>query len=190
MRHSIFLAPVVLLALSPLSASAELSASSDAGFVSHNEVLVRASPEQAWNALLSPANWWNSDHTYSGNAANLTLTPRAGGCFCETVPGASGAPAGEIEHMRVIYVAPSSTLRLSGGLGPLQSEPVSGVLTITLEPQGEMTRISWDYVVGGYMRTPMGQLAPTVDQVVGEQLLRLATSLGTVMDPAARRPGS
>ena len=33
------------------------------------------------------------------------------------------------------------TLRLSGGLGPLQSEAVTGVLTVTLAPEGEMTRI-------------------------------------------------
>ena len=90
--------------------------------------------------------------------------------------------------MRVIYVAPGSTLRMTGGLGPLQSEAVTGVLTMTLEPEGEMTRISWDYVVGGYMRMPMAELAPLVDQVVGEQLLRLAARLGTVMDPASRRP--
>jgi hypothetical protein len=89
--------------------------------------------------------------------------------------------------MRVIYVLPGSTLRMSGGLGPLQPEAVTGVLTVTLKPEGEMTRITWDYVVGGYMRTPLAQVAPLVDQVVGEQLLRLATRLGTVMDPAPRR---
>jgi len=60
-------------------------------------------------------------------------------------------------------------------------------VTMTLKPEGEMTRITWDYVVGGYMRTPAAQMAPIVDQVVGEQLLRLAAKLGTVMDPASRR---
>jgi hypothetical protein len=168
-------------------AGAEVKASSEAGFVSHNEVLVRANPAAAWAAMLQVGGWWNSEHTYSGDAANLTIDAKAGGCFCEVVPGSNGAPDGQIEHMRVIYLAPGSTLRLSGGLGPLQSEPVSGVLTMTLAPEGEMTRISWDYVVGGYMRMPMGQIAPLVDQVVGEQLLRLATKLGTTMDPAPRR---
>jgi hypothetical protein len=114
----------------------------------------------------------------------------AGGCFCERVPGKDGAPDGQIEHMRVIYVAPGSTLRMSGGLGPLQSEPVTGVLTMSLTPEGEMTKISWDYVVGGYMRMSMTELAPLVDQVVGEQLLRLAARLGTQVDPAPRRAGS
>ena len=171
MRHSIVFA-LALLTATPTAA--EVAASSESGFVSHNEALVDASPAQAWNG----------EHTYSGDAANLTLSARAGQCFCETVP----ATGGEIEHMRVIYVAPGSTLRMTGGLGPLQSEPVTGVLTMTLEPDGEMTRISWDYVVGGYMRTPIAEIAPLVDQVVGEQLLRLATRLGPVVDPVSRRP--
>ena len=181
MRHSIVFA-LALQTATPTAA--EVAASSESGFVSHNEALVRASPTEAWAALVQPGQWWNGEHTYSGDAANLTLSARAGQCFCETVP----ATGGEIEHMRVIYVAPGSTLRMTGGLGPLQSEPVTGVLTMTLEPDGEMTRISWDYVVGGYMRTPIAEIAPLVDQVVGEQLLRLATRLGPVVDPVSRRP--
>ena len=188
MRHQLIFLFGAVLATAPLPVAAEVAASSDRGFVSHNEVLVAATPARAWEAMIQPAQWWNGDHSYSGDAANMTIAARAGGCFCEMLPGKGNLPAGQVEHMRVINVAPGSMLRLSGGLGPLQSEPVSGVLTMTLSPEGEMTRISWDYVVGGYMRMPMAELAPAVDQVVGEQLLRLATHLGTVMDPAARRP--
>ena len=90
--------------------------------------------------------------------------------------------------MRVLYLAPGSTLRMTGGLGPLQSEAVTAVLTMTVKPEGEMTRISWDYVVGGYSRMPLTELAPLVDQVVGEQLLRLAAHLGQWVDPVGRRP--
>ena len=183
MRHVISCTLAAALVALAVPAQAEVAASSDAGFASHNEVLVAAEPEAAWEALVRPGSWWNSEHTYSGDADNMRIEPTAGGCFCEVVP----ASRGEIEHMRVIYVVPGSTLRMSGGLGPLQSEAVTGVLTVTLRPEGEMTRISFDYVVGGYMRSPMAQIAPIVDQVVGEQLLRLATRLGIVMDPAPRR---
>ncbi len=189
MRHPLFLSLAPAVAFAPLPAAAEVAASSDGGFVSHNEVLVDVPAAQAWNALLRPAGWWDGEHTYSGDAANLTIVPRAGGCFCEVIPATGGAE-GQIEHMRVIYVAPGSTLRLTGGLGPLQSEAVTGVLTVTLAPDGRMTRISWDYVVGGYMRLQTAEIAPLVDQVVGEQLLRLATSLGAKVDPAPRRAGS
>jgi len=185
-RHILNTAATVL-ALAPFPAAAEVAASSDSGFASHNEVLVDATPAQAWAAMIQPGQWWNGDHSYSGNAANMTLAPHAGGCFCEAIPGSGGGPSGQIEHMRVLYVVPGSTLRLSGGLGPLQSEAVTGVLTMTIAADGDKAKISWDYVVGGYMRTPMAQMAPLVDQVVREQLLRLATRLGNSWDAPARR---
>jgi len=175
------------LALAPLPAAAEVTASDDRGFASRNETLVDASPADTWTMMLRPADWWNPEHTYSGDAVNMTIEPRAGGCFCETVPGSGGAASGQIEHMRVIYLAPGSTLRLSGALGPLQSEAVTGVLTVTLKAEGTQTRIVWDYAVGGYMRTPMAEMAPVVDQVIGEQLLRLAARLGKSWDGAPRR---
>src|SRR5690242_9471802 len=117
-------------------AGAEVAALSESGFVSHNEAVVAAAPAEVWGALLMPARWWNGEHTYSGNSANLSLAANAGGCFCEVIPAADGGPAGHIEHMRVVYLAPNATLRLNGGLGPLQSEAVTGVLTMALEPSG------------------------------------------------------
>ena len=187
MRHRFFISLTAVLAFAPFPAAAEVAASSDSGFASHNEVLVDATPAEAWAAMTQPSQWWNGEHSYSGDAANMTLDGRAGGCFCEAVPGANGGPAGQIEHMRVIYVAPGSTLRLSGGLGPLQAEAVTGVLTMTVAADGEKSKISWDYVVGGYMRMPMAVLAPLVDGVVREQLLRLAARLGTTWDGVTRR---
>jgi hypothetical protein len=159
-------------------AAAEVAAAGETGFVSHNEAEVAASPEAAWAMLARPGEWWNGEHSYSGAAANMTLDAVAGGCFCETIPAADGAPAGQVEHMRVLYVDPRvRTLRLAGALGPLQSEAVNGVLTMVVEPSGSGARITWDYVVGGYMRTPFEQVAPLVDRVVGEQLDRLAATL-------------
>lgn len=174
MRASISGVLAASLAATAAPATAELAASDERGFTSHHETRVDAPPAQVWQAMLRPAGWWNGEHTYSGSAANLTIAPRAGGCFCEAIP----ASQGEIEHMRVIYLAPGSTLRMTGGLGPLQGEAVTGVLTMTLEPAGDGTKIVWDYVVGGYMRTPMGELAPVVDRVIGEQFGRLAASVG------------
>ena len=183
-QGSILLAAALIVA--PVPAAAEVAASSDSGFASHNEVLVDAAPAEAWAAMTQPSQWWNGAHSYSGDAANMTLDARAGGCFCEAMPGANGGPAGQTEHMRVIYVVPGSTLRLAGGLGPLQAEAVTGVLTMTIAADGEKSKISWDYVVGGYMRMPMTELAPLVDQVVREQLLRLAARLGTTWDGVTR----
>ncbi len=162
----------------------------DAGgfFVSGSVTVTRVSPEQAWVALLFPSRWWSSAHTWSGDAANLWLADTAGGCFCETIPGpANGVEIGSAEHMRMIQAVPGQLLRMQGALGPLQSEAVTGVLTIEIEdvtvaglPSHDVETgalIRWSYVVGGYSRVPLDQIAPAVDAVVAEQMQRLATHL-------------
>lgn len=184
------LAALAFAASSPVSAS--VTSSSETGFVIRLVTEVTASPDETWNTLISPADWWNGQHSYSGDAANLTIDPRASGCFCETLPLADEAPegrrAGSIEHMRIIYAEPGRVLRMAGGLGPLQSEAVHGTMTITLKAQETGSRILWEYVVGGYMRYKVAQIAPAVDQVLAEQLGRLAERLGPVVkhvDPGA-----
>ena len=173
---------------SSVPARAEVVASSEVGFVSRNAAEVSATPAQAWQALIAPNQWWSGEHTYSGEAKNLYLDAQAGGCFCEKLPAPNEAPAGQrpgsVQHMTVIYAAPGAALRMSGGLGPLQSEAATGTLTITLKPSEGGTRILWEYAVGGYMRYKVAELAPVVDRVLGEQLSRLAAKLG----PAAAGP--
>jgi hypothetical protein len=159
-------------------AAAEVAAVSDHGFVSRHTADVNVAPEKAWAAMLLPAQWWSKDHTYSGDAASLSLQALVGGCFCERLPGKAGAPDGQVEHMRVIHAAPHAVLRMQGGLGPLQSEAVTGVLTVSFKRQGEGTRITWEYVVGGYLRQPMKEMAPLVDAVLKEQFERLSNRLG------------
>jgi len=167
------------------SAHAEVVQASDAGFVVSNErSLPGISPSAAWAMLVLPGQWWDSAHSWSGDAANMTLDPRAGGCFCEAIPPADeGGEAGSVEHMRVIHVRPGAMLRMDGTLGPLQSEALTGVLTIELAVQqpevggSAGTAIRWTYIVGGYTRYLLTQIAPAVDQVLAEQMSRLAARL-------------
>ncbi len=52
--------------------------------------------------------------------------------------------------MQVVYAAPGKTLRLSGGLGPLQGMGVTGAMTFTLEPAADgRTLLRYQYVVLG-----------------------------------------
>ena len=90
---------------------------------------------------------------------------------------------GSVEHMRVIQAFPERALRLRGGLGPLQSEPVGGVLTIVISEAEEGTRIVWEYVVGGFMRYETSVIAPAVDGVMTQQLNGLADLLGRIDAP-------
>ena len=178
MRPLAYLLAIGAFAALARPAVAEVSMLGDTGFVSRHQVEVPAPPDLAWQTMLQPGLWWSGGHTYSGDARNMSLAAEPGGCFCEAIPAtADGGAAGAIEHMRVIYVAPRAALRMTGGLGPLQSEPVTGVLTMTIEPAGSGSKITWEYAVGGTIRPGMARMAPLVDGVMGEQLGLLAARL-------------
>lgn len=155
------LLPLLMLAAAPASAS--VAAATDTAFVVEQKLAIAAPPARVWDALVHIGGWWEGAHSYSGDAANMTIDPRPGGCWCEKVGN------GGVEHMRVIYVAPGSTLRLAGGLGPLQAVPVNGVLTIEIKPAGTGSEVAVTYGASGYMPGGLGAVAPMVDAVLGAQ---------------------
>jgi uncharacterized protein YndB with AHSA1/START domain len=138
------------------------------GFEVHETAHTTAPPDQVYAALVQPARWWSSDHTFSRSAANLVLDARAGGCWCETLPN-----GGSVEHLRVVYVAPGKTLRLRGALGPFQGLAVDGAMTWSIQSVAGGTDISLSYVAGGYVKDGFDESSKAVDRVLGEQLLRL-----------------
>ncbi|MBO6769274.1 MAG: SRPBCC family protein [Erythrobacter sp.] len=176
------LAAAAALGAAPLSA--KVAETSETGFVTQDMAEVAASPLDTWLALTRPGTWWNDAHTWSGDADNMTLTPQAGGCFCERVPGEDRADGfsldGSVQHMSVVQAYPLRNLRMRGGLGPLQGEPATGVLTITLEEIEGGTRIRWEYVVGGHMRYEIDTISKAVDGVMSEQLAGLRDHLGAL----------
>lgn len=153
-------------------AAAEVKESDVGGFSVSHVRSVKASPDTVWAALIQPARWWSSPHSWSGDAKNLSMEPRVGGCYCERWRG------GEAEHARVVQIVPGKLLRLRGAFGPLQGEALTGTLSVTLAPEGAGTKISVDYVVGGHARFPLAQVAPAVDGVIGEQFSSLAKLVG------------
>lgn len=144
---------------------------SPAGFLSSFHEEVDAAPAAAWIVLTQVAHWWGAQHTYSGDAANLTLEATAGGCWCERWKGNS------VEHMRVLVAMPPSTLRLEGGLGPLQAMAVNAVLTFRLTPHGAGTALDVTYRVRAASDAALDRIADPVDHVLEEQVKRLAASL-------------
>lgn len=149
-------------------AAAEVVSVAGNGFEVRETAHLGVSPDKAYALLLQPARWWDSEHTFSGNAANLALDARAGGCWCETLPD-----GGSVEHLRVVYVSPGKTLRLRGALGPFQGLAVDGVMTWSLKNAAGGTDISLTYAVGGYAGGGFGELSKAADQVLGAQLERL-----------------
>jgi uncharacterized protein YndB with AHSA1/START domain len=144
------------------------------GFEVVETVNVAATPAQTYAALAQVGRWWNGAHTYSGDAANMRLEPRPGGCLCERMKD-----DGVIEHMRVVYAQPNRILRLQGGLGPLQEEGVAGSFSWSIKPVRDGAELTQRYVVGGYVRGGMEKLAPLVDGVLAEQLGRLKRFIET-----------
>lgn len=137
------------------------------GFKIAQSVSIAAAPNRVWAVLTHPEKWWSSDHTWSGDAKNLKLDLKAGGCWCETWKG------GSAQHMVVVYVSPGKELRLHGALGPLQWQGVSGALVFQLAADGAGSTIKLMYTAGGYSDPPLDKIAPAVDAVLGEQMSSL-----------------
>jgi hypothetical protein len=205
MKRIPLIAPAAL-ALCALAASvpahAEIKAQSDAGFNVVHIAEVEATPDDLWKRLISPKDYWSKEHSWSGSSAGFFIDAQAGGCFCELMQDKetggkakpAGKPAGSVEHMRVIFAQPGKVLRMQGALGPLQSEAVLGTLTVAMQPMPAknggkpITKLSFSYVVGGYMRYKVSEIAPAVDKVIGEQfasLIKPFAQSGKIADKAS-----
>lgn len=186
MINTRFVALLVASVLAQAEAHAEVVETTADRFVTRDTASVKSTPLATWLALTSPGKWWNSQHSWSGDAANMTLTPQGGGCFCERIPvgdsGNSSAMEGSARHAEVLQAFPMRVLRMRGGFGPLQGEPAEGVLTVTLKEIPGGTRILWEYNVGGPMRYKIAEIAPAVDNVMSDQLKRLQALLGALDD--------
>lgn len=150
-------------------AFASVMGSDPGGFSVEETVQISAPPGRVWAALTQPSGWWSPDHTFSHDAANLTLVPRAGGCFCEKLPG-----GGSVEHLHVVYADGPALLRMKGALGPMQSMPMEGVMTVTLTPDAAGTELKLSYATAGDPSANLGErLSAVVDSVLGQQAARL-----------------
>lgn len=164
----------LVASLTTLPVSAEITDVAANGFTTVNEVVVEATPEMAWAEAIAVGRWWSSDHTISGDAARMSIEPVPQGCFCESLGDAAG-----VVHLVVTSVMPATSLRLTGGLGPLGLMGVNGNMTWDFEAVEEGTRIRFTYAVGGYMNGGLEQMAGPVDFVLGEALTRLKTYIET-----------
>lgn len=157
---------LVCVALPNAPAGAEVRDRSSSGFTVRTSVTVAAPAQRLYRDLLNVGSWWDKEHTYSGDAANMSLVAQPGGCFCEKVSG------GAVEHGRVINVAANRMLRISAAFGPLQELAVIGTMTWQIAPstQGTGSTLTMTYTAGGYAPGGLDKLADIVDQVLGRQV--------------------
>jgi hypothetical protein len=167
-----FLLPAIAvcgLVLCPTWTRATVTDSAPGGFTLKLTLPILAAPDRVYQSLVrNVGEWWDSEHTLSGDAHNLSIEEKAMGCFCEKLPGAGGA-----RHMEVVNFSPGKKLVMLGGLGPLQSLATTGSLTILLAPDGNGTKVDVTYTVGGYLAGGLNALAAPVDAVLMQQFTRL-----------------
>lgn len=157
-----------LLAIVLVASSAGAVDITSTGFLVRHELAVGAPPAKVYDALLGQVgSWWNEQHTYSGDARNLSIDARPGGCFCERLSN------GGVEHMRVVQLRQNQLLRMAGGLGPLQGAGLAGAMTWSIAANEGGTKLELIYVVGGYMPGGFEKMAPAVEGVLLEQATRL-----------------
>lgn len=169
------MAAVVCLGSTP--AAAEVVSSGANGFRVRQTVQLVVPPRIAYDAFTQIGSWWDGEHTYSGDPANLSLSVTPGGCFCERIPKNGGG----IEHLRVAYVEPGQRLVMTGSLGPLLYEATTGVMDLKVERIAGGSRVVLDYKVAGFADGNGQAMAPLVDAVLGDQMKRFRAF-------AAKRP--
>ena len=139
------------------------------GFTVRYTVTVDANRLEVYEAAVANiGKWWSSDHTVSGDAANLYMVTTMPGCFCESLGNGSG-----LVHMTVSFLNPGVMVRLTGGLGPLGLGGVTGNMTWEFDETEGGTAVTLQYVVGGYMNGGLDVVAPAVDSGLVEAMNRL-----------------
>jgi uncharacterized protein YndB with AHSA1/START domain len=164
---------LLLFAFAPIAGAEVVESSANSLKVKH-VLTVSATPEKAWQSFLQIEKWWSGDHTFSGDAARLRLEPRAGGCFCESLPG-----GGSVLHMTVVFVAPNQRMTMSGALGPLQTAGVAGAMTFQITAKDGGSQIALVYNVGGFYPGGLNSVGAGVDEVLGLQFARLRRLIDT-----------
>jgi len=165
----------MLLAVSRPAVRADVIDSAADGFTVKTIVNIHAAPAEVYRRLVgNVGDWWNPAHTFSQDAHNLSIEERPMGCFCEKLPD-----QGAVRHMEVIFLQPGKTLRMSGVIGPLQVLAASGAATFNLSAEGDGTKLSLIYAVGGYSPQGLDKIAPIVNTVLTEQINRLKNYIET-----------
>jgi hypothetical protein len=174
---------VVLAVLASGLARADVKDSGPGFFVVKQTKSMAAPAAKVWQSLLKIGEWWSPQHTFSGDAKNLSLDAQAPGCFCEKLPG-----DGSVRHLAVKAVFPRRLLVLEGGLGPLQQSGVAGALSFQLAEKDGQTELTLTYDVAGHFEGGLSALAPKVDEVLTEAVARLAAYVETGKPDTAAKP--
>jgi hypothetical protein len=162
------LAVLFLAGIVACPVSGDVVAVGDNGFQVRIVRQASPAPQQVYDSVIHKiGSWWSSDHTWSGDATNLSIDLRRAAMVEALSDG------GFCRHMEVVFHQPGGTLRMTGGLGPLQEMGLNGALTIKTTAKDDKTEIELTYNVSGFSPGGFEQIAPLVDGVLTEQVDRL-----------------
>ena len=161
MLKTLIAATALLLAAMP--ASAEVIARTADSFTLRFERRTEAPPAVIATLMGRPYAWWDGAHSYSGDAANLSVDMQVGGCWCEKLPDGSAFHHGTvlaIEEDRLVFDAP---------FGPMHGKTTRADLVVAWSgPEGGRTLV-WTLTVEG---AGLGAFADPVDGVMGAAFAR------------------
>lgn len=101
------------------------------------EVAIQAAPDRVWSSLTMHTNaWWLPDFHMVGPGSVVELDARAGGGLVEHTEG-----GGSLLWYTVQMCQPGRSLHLIGHLAPEWGGPAVSMLELTLEEDGEGTRL-------------------------------------------------
>jgi uncharacterized protein YndB with AHSA1/START domain len=172
MKRIVILVSAALLLSS--SAEAKVIARSSSGFAIVVDSDLKASPQDAFDAFVGIGKWWDMDHSYTHNGANMHLDLKPGGQWYETLPD-----GGYVNHLDVIQADIGKRLVLRGGLGPLAFMGVNGALTVSFEKVAQGTHVKLTYSVGGFDPEEFKTMSKAVDGVLAAQLARYVSYVNT-----------
>lgn len=92
---------------------ADVADSSATGFTIKQTYRIQAAPQEVYRRFFRVGEWWSSAHTFSGDAHNLSMEEKAGGCFCEKMT------EGGVKHLEVVFLSTGKKIVLHGALGPM-----------------------------------------------------------------------
>ena len=169
----VLIVAIAVLMTAPVS-SAVLDSAANGFTIKHSAVVSAGRAEVYGAAVDKVSQWWDGDHSISGNAENLFIDAVPNGCFCEKL-----GPGAGLIHLIVTFVNPGTMLRFTGGLGPLGLMGVTGNMTLEFEEHDDGTLVTLNYAVGGYLDGGLDAIAPAVDTVLVEQVTRLKALVET-----------
>lgn len=138
-------------------AAAEVVSRSEDAFTLKFSARTEYGPGRIAGSLAGLPHWWDPAHTYTGDAANLSLDLRPGGCWCEKL-----ADGTDFDHGRTVSTT-IGEIRFHAPFGPLRGTATRADLTVAWTLVDRAMEPTWTFVVEG---PGVGAMAGAVDGVM------------------------